>query len=54
MKTYRAMVRVRNPARDRVLTIWAQVSATSITHARQLLEAQYGQGSVLGVVVVAV
>lgn len=44
MKTFRARVRVGGVVSQ--VTIQAQ----SITHAKKLLEAQYGKGTVFGVV----
>ncbi len=53
MKTYKALVRVRHPSGAGTMPVWAQVAASNPIHARQLLEAQYGHGNVIGVAVLA-
>ncbi len=53
MNTYKARVRVHSPSGASMMTVWAQVAASNPIHARQLLEAQYGRGNVVGVAVLA-
>lgn len=49
MKTYKATVRVRSASGGGTMVVWAQVSASSPIDAKQMLEAQYGRGSVISV-----
>lgn len=53
MNTYKARVRVHSPSGASMMTVWAQVAASNPIHARQLLEAQYGPGNVVGIAVIA-
>jgi hypothetical protein len=49
MKTYKALVRVSEPAGQFMMSVWAQVAASSPILAKQMLEAQYGRGNVVSV-----
>jgi hypothetical protein len=49
MKTYKALVKVRSTSGAGTTTVGAQVVASNPIQAKQLLEAQYGRGNVLGV-----
>lgn len=53
MNTYKMQVRVPSPSRQGMVTVWAQIVASGPIQARQLLEAQYGRGNVVGVAVLA-
>lgn len=48
MRTYRAQVRVPAPSGSGRYTTHAEVRARDVHAAKQLLEAQYGRGNVLG------
>jgi hypothetical protein len=49
MKNYKATVRVGNGLGTGTMIVWAQVCAANPNIARQMLEAQYGRGNVIGV-----
>jgi hypothetical protein len=49
MKTYKALVRVSEPAGHFMMSVWAQVAASNPILAKQMLEAQYGRGNVVSV-----
>lgn len=49
MNTYRAAVRVRGLSGSGQRVVWAQISARNTLDAKQMLEAQYGRGNVIGV-----
>jgi hypothetical protein len=51
MKTYQARIRVRAHSGAGSTQKLTQVNANSTTDARVLLEAMYGQGCVVGIVV---
>jgi len=51
VNTYKARVRVHSQSGAGTMMVWAQVAASNPLHARQLLEAQYGRGNVVGVAV---
>ena len=51
MKTYKALVRLRNSAGTSTVSVYATVQATNPFDAKLMLEAQYGRGCVIGVVV---
>lgn len=48
MNLYQATVRVPSNLSSRMVTVWAQVHASSPIDARRLLDAQYGRGNVNG------
>ena len=50
MNTYKAMVKIRTP-NGGTTQVWAQIQAKGPADARALLEAQYGQGNVIGAIV---
>jgi len=50
---YMARVKVRSTSGAGTTTVKAQVVASNPIQAKQLLEAQYGRGNVLGVPVLA-
>ena len=49
MDRYKATVRVQAPSGQGKVTTWAEVRASNPNMARQLLEAQFGRGNVVGV-----
>jgi hypothetical protein len=49
MGTYRATVRVRSTIGNGTMVVWAQTCASNPIDAAQLLEAQYGRGSVISI-----
>ncbi len=49
MKTFKAAVRVRNASGSGTVVVWAQTSDSNPIDARQMLEAQYGRSSVVGI-----
>ena len=53
MRTYKALVNVLGPSGKLTMSVWAQVSARNPFQARQLMEAQYGRGNVIGLPVPA-
>jgi hypothetical protein len=49
MNMYKATVRVRSASGGGTMVVWAQICARNPIEARQLLEAQYGRGNVIGI-----
>lgn len=49
MNCYKATVRVPNPSRSGTMIVWTQIRAANPNDAKQLLEAQYGRGNMVGV-----
>lgn len=49
MNRYKATVRVQSPCSSYKVTTWVEVRASDPNMARQLLEAQFGRGNVVGV-----
>lgn len=48
MRTYKCLVRVPTGSGSVLMSIWTRVTALNAIQARQLLDAQYGKGNVLG------
>lgn len=53
MKTYKANVRVPSLNSRTMIKVVAQINAQNPFTAKAMLEAQYGRGNVIGVVVLA-
>jgi len=49
MNTYKCTVRVKSASGSGTMVVWAQIQAINPIAARQLLEAQYGRGNVIGI-----
>jgi hypothetical protein len=50
MNTYKTLVKIRTPNGGSA-QVWAQIQAKNPADARALMEAQHGQGNVIGAIV---